>query len=158
MLAEHYAAAYRNAPSGPEADALAGQARIALRAAADRAATLGSHAQAVAFLTLALEITQEPAERAPLLERAGREATDATPDAARPLFEQAIDLYRSLGDLHGLALKMQLRSGAKVTHCRPCGQGCYQIVLQLAWSDLEVHRPGEPQELELDRRSDVRLH
>jgi class 3 adenylate cyclase/tetratricopeptide (TPR) repeat protein len=103
VLAEHYAAAYRNAPSGPEADALAGQARIALRAAADRAATLGSHAQAVAFLTLALEITQEPAERAPLLERAGREATDATPEAARPLLEQAIDLYRSLGDLHGLA-------------------------------------------------------
>ena len=63
-----------------------------------------------------------------------------------------------MGDLHGLDLKMQLRSGAKVSHCRPCGQDCYQVVLQLAWSDLEVHRPGEPKELELDRRSAVRLH
>jgi hypothetical protein len=63
-----------------------------------------------------------------------------------------------MGDLHGLDLKMQLRTGAKVSHCRPCGQGCYQVVLQLAWSDLEVHRPGEPAELELDRRSAVRLH
>jgi hypothetical protein len=63
-----------------------------------------------------------------------------------------------MGDLHGLALKMQLRSGAKVTHCRPCGQGCYQIVLQLAWSDMEVHRPGESEGFELDRRSAVRLH
>lgn len=62
-----------------------------------------------------------------------------------------------MGDLHGLDLKMQLRSGAKVTHCRPCGQGCYQIVLQLAWSDLEVHRPGEPEEFEM-ARSAVRLH
>ncbi len=64
-----------------------------------------------------------------------------------------------IGDLHGLDLKMQLRSGAKVTHCRPCGQDCFQIVLQLAWSDLEVHRPSEPKQLDLDRRSAaVRLH
>jgi len=103
VLAEHYAAAYRNAPSGPEADALAGQARIALRAAADRAGILGSQAQAVAFLTHALELTHDPAERAALLERAGKEATDATPESAFSHFEQASDLYRSLGDLHGLA-------------------------------------------------------
>ena len=38
VLAEHYLAAQRNARSGPEADALAGQSRLALRAAADRAA------------------------------------------------------------------------------------------------------------------------
>jgi hypothetical protein len=62
-----------------------------------------------------------------------------------------------IGDLHGLDLKMQLRTGAKVSHCRPCGQDCYQIVLQLAWSDLEVHRPGEAEQLELER-SAVRLH
>lgn len=63
-----------------------------------------------------------------------------------------------IGDLLGLDLRMELRSGAKVTHCRPCGQECYQVVLQLAWSDLEVHRPGDDNELEVDRRSAVRLH
>ena len=36
-LAGHYLAAHRNAPEGPEADAVAAQARIALRAAAERA-------------------------------------------------------------------------------------------------------------------------
>ena len=40
-LATHYLAAYRSAPDGPEAEALASQARIALRAAADRAAPSG---------------------------------------------------------------------------------------------------------------------
>ena len=40
-LAGHYLAAHANAPAGPEGDALAAQARIALRAAADRAAALG---------------------------------------------------------------------------------------------------------------------
>src|SRR5262249_5687439 len=39
-LAGHYLAALSNAAAGPEADALAAQARIALRAAADRAIAL----------------------------------------------------------------------------------------------------------------------
>ena len=44
-LAGHYVAALRNSPEGPEADALATQARLTLRGAADRAGALGSHAQ-----------------------------------------------------------------------------------------------------------------
>ena len=40
-LAGHYLAAYASAPDGAEADALAAQARIALRAAAERAIALG---------------------------------------------------------------------------------------------------------------------
>ncbi len=65
-LAGHYLSAYRNTQPGPEADALAAQARVALRAAADRATALGSHAQAVGFLEQALEITTDPADRAQL--------------------------------------------------------------------------------------------
>ncbi|MBA3587195.1 MAG: AAA family ATPase, partial [Chloroflexi bacterium] len=53
-LARHYLAAHENATAGPEADALTAQARIALKAAADRAMTLGAHAQAVAYLRQAL--------------------------------------------------------------------------------------------------------
>jgi class 3 adenylate cyclase/tetratricopeptide (TPR) repeat protein len=102
-LAGHYAAAYRNAPAGPEADALAGQARIALRGAAERASNLGSREQAVAYLRQALEITDEPAERASLLERAGREATDGTPEAAKAYFEESLALYRALDDRRGIA-------------------------------------------------------
>jgi class 3 adenylate cyclase/tetratricopeptide (TPR) repeat protein len=76
-LAGHYLAAHENASEGPEADALAGQARLALRGAAERAAALGSHEQAVMFLRQAMSVTSDRAERADLLDRAGMEATAA---------------------------------------------------------------------------------
>ncbi len=69
-LAVHYLAAQRLAADEAEAKALAAQARIALRGAAERAATLGSSDQAVAFLEQALEVTEDPADRADLHERA----------------------------------------------------------------------------------------
>ena len=69
-LASHYLAAQRLAGDGAEADALAAQARISLRAAAERATTLGSHEQALVFLDQALEVTTDPADRADLHERA----------------------------------------------------------------------------------------
>ena len=68
-LAGHYLAAHENAAEGPEADALAAQARIALRAAADRAAALGSHAQAVGLFEQAAGVTTDTADLADLLER-----------------------------------------------------------------------------------------
>ncbi len=71
-LAGHYLAAHANAAEGPEADALAGQARLALRGAAERAAALGSHEQAVTFLEQALTVTSDAGEEAELLDRAGR--------------------------------------------------------------------------------------
>ena len=50
--------------------ALAGQARIALRAAAERAKDLGSRDQAVAFLESAARLPGEEAEQLALLEAA----------------------------------------------------------------------------------------
>ena len=73
-LAGHYLAAYANAPEGAERDALAGQARIALGAAADRAAALGAHAQAIRFCEQALTVTIDPNDEAALHERAGASA------------------------------------------------------------------------------------
>ncbi len=70
VLAGHYLSAYRSAPEGSEAQALAAQARVALRAAADRAVALGSYRQAAGFLRLALDVTDDPADRAALWERA----------------------------------------------------------------------------------------
>jgi class 3 adenylate cyclase/tetratricopeptide (TPR) repeat protein len=69
-LAGHYLAAQRLAADAAEADALAAQARIALRGAAERAAALGSHEQAITFLEQALEVTSQPQDRADLHERA----------------------------------------------------------------------------------------
>ena len=65
-LAGHYLAAQRLAADPAEADALAAQARVALRGAADRASALGSYEQAITFLEQSLEITADAAERARL--------------------------------------------------------------------------------------------
>jgi class 3 adenylate cyclase/tetratricopeptide (TPR) repeat protein len=103
-LATHYLAAYRNASEGPEADALAAQARIALRAAGDRAVALGAQAHGLGFYRDALEVTAEPGDRAALLERAGAAASAAAfnEDAER-LLEEAIGLLRAAGDRSGAA-------------------------------------------------------
>ena len=98
-LAGHYLAAHANCAAGAEADALAAQARITLRAAAERAAALASNAQATGFLQQALTVTTNPQERAELLERAGSSASAAgLHDQGRSLLEQALELHRSSGD------------------------------------------------------------
>ncbi|MGI8928286.1 MAG: ATP-binding protein [Candidatus Limnocylindrales bacterium] len=74
VLATHYLAAHEASADGPEADAVAAQARIALRGAAERAASLGAHAQAVGYLDQALPVTSEPLDRAALLELAAESA------------------------------------------------------------------------------------
>jgi len=103
-LAGHYLAAQANSPAGPEADALAGQARIALRAAAERAAALGAHDQAATFFEGALTITTDPAARAELLERAGEEASAAGHhDAAERHLAAAIGAQRALDDRPGIS-------------------------------------------------------
>jgi tetratricopeptide (TPR) repeat protein len=70
-LAEHYVAAYKAQPDGPEGNAVGAQARVALRAAAERAKSLGSFLQATRFLEMALEVTTDPAEEAQLHTAAG---------------------------------------------------------------------------------------
>ncbi|HEX6867683.1 MAG TPA: adenylate/guanylate cyclase domain-containing protein [Candidatus Limnocylindrales bacterium] len=65
-LAEHYLAAYHAQPDGPEGAAVAAQARVALRGAAERARSLGSFLQATRFLEQALEVTTDPREEAQL--------------------------------------------------------------------------------------------
>jgi class 3 adenylate cyclase/tetratricopeptide (TPR) repeat protein len=102
-LAGHYLAAYQNTADGPEADALAVQARLALRGAAERAAGLGSHQQAVAFLEQALAVTAEPSEEADLRVRAGSSATPAG-DHGRALehLQRAVELLAA-GDRETLA-------------------------------------------------------
>ena len=63
-LAEHYLAAYHAQPDGPEGEAVAAQARVALRGAAERARSLGSFLQASRFLEQALEVTTDSREEA----------------------------------------------------------------------------------------------
>ena len=103
-LASHYLSAYEASAAGPESEAIAIQARLALSGAAERAATLGAHAQAVAYLRQALAVTLDPADRAPLLERAAASASAGVRfEDAEQLAGQAVDAYTQSGDAAGVA-------------------------------------------------------
>ena len=62
VLAQHYVDAYQAHPDGPEGAAVAAQARVALRGAAQRAGDLGSHRLAHSYLASALLVLNDPAE------------------------------------------------------------------------------------------------
>jgi len=98
-LAEHYLAAYRAHPDGPEGDALAAQARVALKAAADRARSLGSLIQALHFLEQALDVTSDPEEERGLHRAAGNAGLGAGLIEEPSLhMERALELARGIGD------------------------------------------------------------
>ncbi len=98
-LASHYVAAHEASAEGPEADAVAVQARLALSGAADRAAMLGSHEQAVAYLRSAIALTSDAAARAELLLRAGQSATRATRyDEALAMIREGLEVAREAAD------------------------------------------------------------
>ena len=93
------------AGEGPEADALKAQARLALRAAAERAAALGSHEQAITFLEQALEVTTDPADRADLHQRALTSAYEGlSAEVAIRHAEGQLAARRELGDREAIAL------------------------------------------------------
>jgi class 3 adenylate cyclase/tetratricopeptide (TPR) repeat protein len=103
-LAGHYLAAQRLAADEAEADALAAQARIALRGAAERAAALGSHEQAITFLEQALEVTTQPEDRAELHERAFASASEGVnPDVVMRHAEAALAERRRTQDRPAVA-------------------------------------------------------
>ena len=101
-LATHYIAAWQAAPEGSEGEAVAIQARLALVGAADRALKLGSPEGAIGFFEQALTVTTDPAQRALILERAGRAAAGALqPDRAETHLREAIEARRAIGDRPG---------------------------------------------------------
>jgi len=102
VLASHYFAAYQASRAGEEADALAAQARISLQAAAERAASLHSHRQAVGYLEQAIAITPDPLEKAALYLRATESGEHYDLTKAIEHAGAARDLYRSLEDLPGV--------------------------------------------------------
>jgi tetratricopeptide (TPR) repeat protein len=99
VLASHYLSAHANAAEEEEAAALSGQARIALRAAANRASALRSFDQAVGFLEQALAITTQPREQVELLMQAARDTRGAGRLAhAEELVRRAIETASASGE------------------------------------------------------------
>ena len=98
-LASHYLAAQASAAEGEESDALAGQARIALKSAAARARSLGSFDQAVAFAEQAVSVTNEPTERVELMLAAAEDARIAGRlEHAEKLLKDALAEARDAGN------------------------------------------------------------
>jgi tetratricopeptide (TPR) repeat protein len=99
VLAQHYVDAYRAHPDGPEGAAVAAQARVALRGAAQRAAGLGSFRHAHGYLESAILVAADPAELLELQMAAGNAAFDAGLfDPAIDHLERAVALATELGD------------------------------------------------------------
>jgi tetratricopeptide (TPR) repeat protein len=99
VIATHYLEAYRAAPDDEQGRVIRAQARVALRAAADRSARLHNYAQAVRDLDRSLELTDEPAERADLLvQQAELNEADAHYEEALAKAAGARDAYEVLAD------------------------------------------------------------
>ncbi|MGA3216283.1 MAG: hypothetical protein ABSD97_11425, partial [Acidimicrobiales bacterium] len=100
LVAAHYLEAHQAAPEGPEAEVIALGARDWLSRAGQRALSLGSPEQALAFFEQALQVTPASGERAALLVLAG-EAAAGSNDTARALLrlEEAVGHYEAIGAL-----------------------------------------------------------
>jgi class 3 adenylate cyclase/tetratricopeptide (TPR) repeat protein len=100
-VASHFMAA-RAAAATQESDDLAERALGALRSAAERAAALHSHAQAVALCTQATEIALSDADRLPFWERAAASCEAmADPDRAADYARIALAHTEATGDSAG---------------------------------------------------------
>jgi class 3 adenylate cyclase/tetratricopeptide (TPR) repeat protein len=110
VQAGHYLAAFEASTPGDEADAVAAQARLALRGASERAAALGAHDQAVAFAQQALKVTTDPAEQAELLLQSARSADAAGHyEHSEAYARQALERYEGSHDPAGAG-----RTGAQL--------------------------------------------
>ena len=126
---------------GAEADALAIQARLALSAAAERSASLGAHAQALAQLRHAVEIATEPSDRAAFLIRAARSA-DATGayTEAESFAREAATVATEIGDTTAAARAQAILGAILIT----AGQTRDAVVaLEAALAALPESEVGE---------------
>ena len=104
VIAAHYVDAYRLAPDDADAEQLRDHAKRGLLRAVERARSLAATGEAERLLRAAIALTEGPAERAQLLEEAGQlTIADSRPGDAIAQFEEADELLRELGDLHGAA-------------------------------------------------------
>ncbi|MDA8313120.1 MAG: AAA family ATPase [Actinomycetota bacterium] len=99
LVATHYLEAHRASSPGTDARTVAARARDWLRQASDRARSLGSSEQALAYAEQALEIATPGAERAGFLELAGETARLASEHERSVLYlEEAISFHGARGD------------------------------------------------------------
>jgi hypothetical protein len=98
-VASHYLEAYQASPEGLEAQSLKARARESLKTAAQRAAGLYSHGQALSYLEQALAVTDDESEQLQLWELAAYSAEwSAQLEVAESYLRQALARPRQEGD------------------------------------------------------------
>jgi class 3 adenylate cyclase/tetratricopeptide (TPR) repeat protein len=138
VLAAHYLAAYQAAPDGAEGAAVAAQARLALRGAADRARALGSHEQVIVYLDQARSVTTDKAEQAELLEQMGRAASELGHYAeAVVLLDQAIGAREALEDRPALVRAIVAKAMVMTTEYRVSEAEVILVEAAERFSDVE---------------------
>ncbi|MFL5962937.1 MAG: ATP-binding protein [Gaiellaceae bacterium] len=104
VVASHYVAAHEAAPEAGDAAEIKEKAQAMLARAGERAASLGAAAEAQRYFEQAAGLTEDPSQRAVLLDRAGWLAYYAArPEDATRLFEESIALHEAAGDTHAAA-------------------------------------------------------
>ena len=101
VVAAHYVAAYEAQPDADDAADIKAKARERLARAGERAGSVGAVEEARRSFERAAELTDEPVERAGLLERAGFMALAAAEyEPAERAFVQALALLEDAGERH----------------------------------------------------------
>ena len=104
VAASHFLEAYRLAPDADDVPAIRAKARSLLVRAGERAGRLAVAASAQRYFELALELSDDDAERAALDERAGQMAQASGDDVqARAHYEAAIATLDAIGATHASA-------------------------------------------------------
>jgi hypothetical protein len=150
VLASHYTDAYAASTPGPEADAVAAQARIALRGAADRARALASPGQVASYLRRALDVTTDATDVARLYEEIGRAELQAGNwTSAHQASQEAATRWQALRDAAGFARAQTTLGECLLVEGDPDGAmaGCRQALAGLGAQgggspDLEVRLRG----------------
>ncbi|HEU5206458.1 MAG TPA: adenylate/guanylate cyclase domain-containing protein, partial [Gaiellaceae bacterium] len=104
VVAAHYLAAYEAQTDADDALEIKARARELLARAAERAASLGALGEARRSYEQAAELSDEPVERALLLEMASVKALgNAETEAAEQALRTALELLTQAGELHAAA-------------------------------------------------------
>ena len=119
VVAGHYMGAYQASPEGPEGEELAARALQGLADAATRAATLGSHRQAMDLLDQAIELSVPEEQRAGFRLQAAAYA-EAQTEVERGLayIEAARAYFEQIGDLEGIRMAATAHSSILNSHYR----------------------------------------
>jgi class 3 adenylate cyclase len=134
VLAEHYLEAWRSSASGDERDALAAQARVALRAAADRALRLFAFRQAATFLERSLDVVAAEKDRLETQEAIGDALNEGIVELRRAQdhLRAALEVHRQRGD-EGAVVRVAAKLGAAFLNELNVEQAL--AVLEPAWRD-----------------------